>query len=53
MLNMQKVLISQCNISQDILDEFQNNDPRPYPTSMAMSQESKSRHVLSGRRFEI
>jgi len=52
-LKMQEVLKSKCDISRDILDAFQNNDPRPYPTAMAMSQVSKSRHVLSGRRFEI
>ena len=46
---IQEVLKSKCGISRNILQAFKDNDPRPYPSAMAMSQESKSKHVICGR----
>ena len=51
MEKMQEVLELKCGISRDILQAFKDNDPRPYPSAMAMPQESKSQHVLCGRQF--
>ena len=50
---MKKILLEECDIPYNILDDIQNNDPKPHPSVTPITIEREDLHALCGRRFDL
>ena len=50
---MIKILNTDCYVPPHIINAIKDNDPQPYPSITPISFESKMKHTICGRRFDV
>ena len=50
---MIKILNTDCYVPPHIINSIKDNDPQPYTSITPISSESKKKHTICGRRFDV
>ena len=50
---MIKILSKDCEVPSYIINAIKDNDPKPYPSITPITHQSKLKHAICGRRFDV